>query len=202
MDKYLSMIPKNTLAFIAIVGGILFIVFSEPPHTICDSQIEVFKEEQKKFLYKDPKLKKVKTTRYETLIEHCKATNSPGGCYELFQDLRIFLHDLGTVPSECADAVSSLSEVKRALWDPMELLVQLGWGEKPPTAYHAKFGWLDTADLSLYCKMKGRIMSVYGEPAWNNFRERMMRDLPGAKDLPRNTVWDMSLFSENCARYP
>lgn len=202
MDKFLSLIPKNTLAFLSIVGGTLFIVLSEPPHSICDSQLEVFKSEQEKLLYKDPKSKKIITTKYQRLLEHCKITNNPGGCYELFQELKIFLHDLSTVPSECSGAVSSLTEVKKALWEPMELLVKLGWGEKPPTAYHAKFGWLDTADMSLYCRLKGRIIQVYGEPDWNAFREKMMRELPGAKDMPRNGVWDMSLFSENCARYP
>jgi hypothetical protein len=78
----------------------------------------------------------------------------------------------------------------------------LAWGETPPTAYHAKFGWLDTADVSLYCGLKTRIIAFYGDPAWSAFREKMMKELPGAKDLARNQVWDMSLFSENCSRYP
>jgi hypothetical protein len=84
----------------------------------------------------------------------------------------------------------------------MELLLRVAWGTKPPDAYHAKFGWLDTADISLFCKLKTRIISFYGEPAWNAYREKMMKELPGAKDIARETVWDLSLFSENCSRYP
>ena len=75
-------------------------------------------------------------------------------------------------------------------------------GEKPPAAYHSKFGWLDTADISLYCKLKGRYQATYGEGAWTSLREKMMKELPGAAEMPRNQVWDMIIFSENCARYP
>ncbi|NJL25126.1 MAG: hypothetical protein HC902_08090 [Calothrix sp. SM1_5_4] len=201
--NWLYTLSKNTLAFVVIAGGILFIIVSSPPHTVCDSQLRVLRESQKRFLYKDPENSKViKTTTYEYLRDRCKMTNNPGGCYELFQRMKGFLDGIGTLPSECSASAGRVSEYKRALWETSELIVRLAWGEQPPTAYHAKFGWLDTADVALYCRLKYRISQVYGEAAWNDFRERMMRELPGAKDLPRNQVWEMSLFSENCARYP
>lgn len=196
------MIPKNLLAFLAIVGGIAFIILSQPPHSLCDSQLEVINSSQRKFLFKDPKSKQILTTKYEILRDHCKMTNNPGGCYELFQELKNMLHDLATLTKECSSAVSDIKEYKRALWEPIEIMVRLGWGEAPPASYTAKFGWLDPADLSLFCRMKDRITTFYGDSGWENFREKMMRELPGAKDLPRNQVWDLSIFSENCARYP
>ncbi|MGE0528558.1 MAG: hypothetical protein AB7G93_17450 [Bdellovibrionales bacterium] len=202
MDNLLALVPKNLIAIFAIGAGILLIVFLQPPHTVCDSQLEILKESQKKFLFKDPKSKTQKTTPYQHLMDTCKLTNNPGGCYELFQELKVLTQDLEILSANCARAVGDLSEFRRALWDPAELLVRLAWGEKPPTAYHAKFGWLDTADISLFCKLKARIHATYGQDAWESFRERMMRDLPGAKDLPRNQVWEMSLLSENCQRYP
>ncbi|HMN66903.1 MAG TPA: hypothetical protein PKC28_00030, partial [Bdellovibrionales bacterium] len=118
MDKFLANAPKSTLAFIAVVGGILLIVFSQPPASICDSQIEVIKKSQDAFLYKDPKYPKaktLKTTRYEYLRDHCKTTNSPGGCYELFQEMKVLLQDLNTLPEECAAAAGSEMQFKRAL---------------------------------------------------------------------------------------
>lgn len=203
MDKWLAQFSKTTIAFCAIVGGILFIVLSDPPHTVCQSQIEVLKESQKHFLYKDPpKSKVIKTTKYTTQYNRCEGSKSPGGCYEFFQSIKVLLDDLQTVPSDCGAAVGEVSEVRKALWSTVELLVRLAWGEKPPAAYHAKFGWLDNADINLFCKLKVRITQMYGESSWNNFRERMMADLPGAKDLNRNQVWEMALLSENCARYP
>lgn len=202
MDRFLAGIPKTTLAFLAIVGGIIFIIMADPPKSVCDAQIEVIKASQKKFLYKPVKSKFIKTTKFEDRLEFCKTTNNPGGCYELFQDMKMFLHDLDNVPKDCSSAVGGISEFKKAMWDSMTLMVQLAWGDKPPTAYNAKFAWLDTADITLYCHLKNKLQNIYGESAWDNYREKMMKELPGAKELPRNTVWDMTIFSENCARYP
>lgn len=202
MDRFFANLPRDMLALLAISGGILFIVFSDPPYTVCDSQKELIKKSQEKFLYKDPKSKFLKTTKYEQLRDHCRASNNPGGCYELFQQIKTMLVDLSTINQECQAAVGRISEINKALWDTLELILRLAWGEKPPEAYHAKFGWLDTADISLFCKLKSRVSTVYGEDAWVRFREKMMLELPGAKDMPRNQVWDMSIFSENCARYP
>ncbi len=202
MDRILSIIPRNMVAFVAIVAGILFLVLSDPPHTLCDSQLEVLRESQKFFLYTDPKQPKIKTTKFERLRDRCKLTNDQGGCYELFLELKKMLYDFNTVSNDCGSSAGSVSEYKRALWESTELLIRLAWGEKPPEAYHSKFGWLDKADMSLYCNLKDKIQSWYGEASWSTFREKMMRELPGAKDMARNLVWDMSLFSENCARYP
>lgn len=202
MDRFLNMLPKNVLAVLAIGGGILFIVLSQPPHSVCDSQMEAIKKSQERFLYKDPKSKKITTTKYERLRDQCKIGNNPGGCYEYFQELKTMLHDLGTLTGECASRVSNETEFKKALWESMELVIQLAWGEKPPTSYNAKFGWLETADISLYCQLKNRILMVFGEEEWNRFREKTSVALPGAQPMSRNQLWDMSLFSENCARYP
>jgi hypothetical protein len=203
MDALLRVIPKNMLAFLAIAGGILFwVVIYDPPHTVCDSQLEAVKKTQAKFLYKDPKAKKINTTRYQTLYDNCKVTNQPGGCYELFREMKRLLEDLSNLSRECGAELGAVAEHKKALWDVMDLLLRIAWGTQPPGAYHAKFGWLDTADISLFCSLKNRITTFYGELAWSTFREKMMKELPGAKDLAREQVWDLSLFSENCSRYP
>lgn len=203
MDKILASIPKNMIAFLSIVSGILFIIFIvSPPKTVCDAQIELIQKSQAKFLYKNPKSKMVKTTKYQSRLEFCRSRNNPGACYELFHDMRNFLVDLSNVPHECNSSVGAIKEFDKAMWDSMTLIVQLAWGDKPPTAYNAKFGWLDTADLTLYCQLKNRLQIIYGETRWDNYREKTMNELPGAKELGRNQKWDMSIFSENCARYP
>lgn len=202
MDKFLAQFSKNALAVMAIGGGILFIIFSDPPKTVCHAQIAVIKEAQKNFLYPDATVKIATTTKYKTQLDRCKGSNNPGGCYEFFQNIRKLLEDFNAVSSECGSAIGKVTEVNKALWEPAELLVRLAWGEKPPPSYNQKFGWLDAADINLFCKLKTRLSYVYGEAAWNSFRERMMNELPGAKDLTRNQVWEMALLSENCARYP
>jgi hypothetical protein len=202
MDRILSMIPRNLLAFLAIVGGIAFIIISQPPHSICDSQIEVINKAQARFLFKDPKSKVKVTTAYQKLRDRCQNTNDPGGCYEWFQELRVMLHDLGTLTSECNDAISGQAEYSTAIKEPLEQMVKMAWGSAPPVSYTAKFGWLDTSDITLFCRLRDKYVLFYGDGVWENFRERVMQELPGAKDITRNQIWDLSIFSENCSRYP
>lgn len=98
--------------------------------------------------------------------------------------------------------MSDVSEYRRAIWDSTDLLVMLAWGRHPPVSPSAKFGWLEVSDISLYCSLKERIIAMYGEAEWRSYWERKMLELPGAKELSRNQVWELSLFSENCSRYP
>jgi len=197
-----TFIPKWFVAVLVIGGGIVGLLIYSPPHTVCKSQLEVFQEAQKHFLFLDPKKKKIETTKFRELIDHCKITNSPGGCYELFQETKMMLRDVGAVPSDCLSRLGEIAEVKKALTEVVELLVRLAWGEKPPGTYYQKFGWLDTADISLYCQLKDATTKVYGDEKWDSFREKMFKDLKGADKMNRNEIWDMTLFSENCARYP
>jgi hypothetical protein len=205
MDKFLAGIPKNILAVGAVALGIAFFLINDPPRTVCDSQIEAFKTAQADFLYKEknfPKAKKLTTRRYQYMHDLCRDSNNPGGCYEYFSLVRNLLRDLEAFPEECSTTPRKISEVDFVLKKTMEMMVRIAWGEQPPTAYHAKFNWLDTADIALYCKIKSYFIRIYGNPSWDAFQNKLMLDLPGAKDLPRNQIWDMSLFSENCARYP
>src|ERR1700679_3012220 len=133
MDRWLSLIPKGLLLVLVVGGGILFIVLSDPPHTVCESQLELFRQNQSRFLFLDPKREKILTTRYVRLIEHCKMTNDPGGCFELFSEIRTLLRDLQAVPSDCLERAGEIAEVKKAAWEVEDLIVRLAWGEKPPT---------------------------------------------------------------------
>lgn len=202
MDRWLAIIPKGLLLVLVVGGGILFIVLSDPPHTVCESQLEIFRQNQKRFLFLDPKKEKIVTTRYQRLVEHCKVTNDPGGCFELFSEMRTLIRDIQAVPSDCLSRAGDIAEVKKAVWEVEELLPKLAWGEKPPTTYHDKFGWLDTADVSLFCSLKRQISSIYGDEQWGPFQQKMLAQLPGIDNMAPSEVLDMTLFSERCENYP
>lgn len=197
----IAQLSKTALAILLIAGGVLAIVIFNPPVTVCDAQKEAFKESQKKFLYLDEKQKAVKKTKYADMYALCKSTNTPGGCYELFRDLKHMISDLKNVPRECGSAVGEMTEVKKAIWESAELLVRIAWGFKPPQTYYEKFSWLDSADMALFCQLKDTAENLYGANSWTNFRERMFNELPGAKELPRNQVWENMILSVNCAKY-
>lgn len=202
MNRLLELVPKNVLAFLLIAAGTAIIIIKQPPHSVCDSQVEVVNKDQAQFLFKDPNSKSARTTRYESMRDTCKATNNPGGCYELFQDLKGLLDEIASLGSECEVALGEQKPYHQVLTESADLMARLAWGDKPPESYNTKFGWLEEADVALFCRLHDRIGVMYGETAWDSLRESTMADLPGAKDLVRNQIWDLSLFSENCARYP
>ncbi|MCB0407011.1 MAG: hypothetical protein KDD34_02340, partial [Bdellovibrionales bacterium] len=169
--------------------------------TLCDAQMEVFKKGQQGFLYTHPENKSEKTPQQIKLINMCKISNSPGGCFEYFMKMKKLLVDVRAVPDECLDTLSGVTAYKKALWDTVLLLAQLAWGEKPPETYYEKFNWLTPADLSLFCDLKRTLQLSYGTSAWNSFQEEIMRNYPGASALDRKSIWEKSILSVNCSQY-
>lgn len=207
MDQWLRSLPKGVVAFVAIALGIVGIIFFNPPRTLCDTQLELLSKSQEGFLSPDPNSRVSKTSGFQRLSDHCKTTNSPGGCYELFQRMNKLLDDLKKVPDECVPEVSSggvtnTDALKPALYKTLKLLAQLAWGESPPRNHFDKLSWLDAADISLFCRLKSTVQRTYDKSDWETFQESLFRDLPGAAQLPRGTAWNAMILSLNCSRYP
>lgn len=202
LDEVLAKLSKTTIASILLVGGVIFIVLSDPPHTVCDSQMEAFKKSQIGFLTKDPDNKAEKDPLFSRLLAQCKIANSPGGCYELFLQMRKMMEKSKAISLECNDELGTYPQFKQSILGVAELIMQLAWGEQPPESYYEKFGWLDTADISLYCNLKERAIATLDGPAWNAFVDKSMLALPGAENLQRDKVWSNSIASVNCGRYP
>lgn len=201
LDRFLANLPKNILATLIVGGGIFFIILVDPPHTICDAQLDTFKEAQLGFVYLDPQNKSVQTTDYELLTKQCRVSNSPGGCYELFARLKALISDIESIPKECTSKAAGEGKVRKLLWEALDLMAKLAWGEKPPQSYYEKFGWLEPPDLLLYCDLRRTVVRLYGKPAWEQFREGLFKTLPGATGLQRTQVWEHMLLSINCDQY-
>ena len=202
MNQFFQTLSRGTFAFIAIGAGIIFIIATDPPHTLCDSQVDSFKANQTNFLYVNPKNKSEKTPRHEKLLNQCKISNNPGGCYQYFFEMRRLFQALKAVPEECNKEVASLREVKSSVEEAIELMAQIAWGEKPPETYYEKFNWLDPAAISLFCRLKFVMTDSYGKSTWDRFQEKVMMASPGAKDISRTQMWEKSIFSVNCTQYP
>lgn len=202
MDQFFKSLSRTTLAFLVIGGGILFIIITDPPHTLCDSQLEAFEKSQQGFLYLNPKNKGAETTKHQRLVNQCKISNNPGGCYEYFLGLKEMLKDVRAVPDECLEDLGGVSRYRKAVWEAIGLLADLAWGEKPPETYYEKFGWLNTADVSLFCHLKQNAVTIWGREEWRRYQEKKMLAHAGAESMERKKIWEATLFSVNCAEYP
>ncbi len=202
MNDFFNQLSKGTLAALVIGAGILFLLIYDPPRSVCDIQVDTFRQSQDRFLYPQKKGVVEMRPEFDRLIDHCRGTNSPGGCYEFFLQMRTMVADMNKVSRECRSRVGRVRNLKTRVLDSLELLVRLAWGESPPASYTQKFGWLDAADMSLFCSLRLVVELFYGESEWEKFRERMFEILPGAAEMPRQEVWELMIVSENCARFP
>ncbi len=203
MLNILLSLPKTILVILVLATAIIFIVAEDPPHTVCRTQIENFKQSQKGWLYKDPNVKTRKEPLMDVMIETCKKhNNSPGRCYGLFSRTRKFIRDFRLVSHSCRKEFASLSEVKKKMFSLYSLMIRLAWGDKPPTAYQDKLNWFSEADMSLFCLIKKQALFFYGPVALEQWQKKTFKKLPGAKKLRSAQLKEFSIVSENCAHYP
>ncbi len=213
-------IPRPLLIVLVLLGGIGFFFLAQPPHSICNSQLEVLKETQKGAIF--PSLNKniQKPALYSRLVDNCKMGNSPGACYELFSVLKKLIRDLNGTQVECLQPFGEVEEVKKALREGLRLMVQLAWGDKPPEKGMEKFGWFEASDIALFCNLKELFVKIYGSEEWESYRSSTYAKLPGeaqiindgvcencdkikkaADVMPAEEVWVRSLFSVRCEQY-
>jgi hypothetical protein len=200
MIDWLKSLPKTMFVALVLGAGVLFIVLQDPPHGICDARMTAFKAANVGFMDKDPATP-LRTRRYERLLDICKQTNNVGGCFELFQKLREMVKAARLTGTECYAKLGNISEFEGILKESLDLMVKIAWGSQPPATPALKTGWLDAADLNLFCELKSLMTDVYGKDAWTGFMEPYFKSLPQANTLPRQETWGRMIFSLNCQAY-
>lgn len=224
MDKFIESLPKPVLVFLVLVVGIVVFMLIDPPHSICDTQATTFREMQTGNLFdRVETVKRQKRTLPATLgraKQACQAGNSSGSCYEYFTSLREVARGIGNVSPQCMGAVFSINEVTVAINDGVEIMTRLAWGAKPPEVGFDRFGWMQEADMAIFCRLKNVYIRSKGEEAWTALRKAISKKLPGEEIIatgdaamfaaePRKAsdimseqdIWDRSLFSVRCDNF-
>jgi hypothetical protein len=202
LDHLLNTLPKTVIAMVVIAIGFVVIVASDPPRTVCDSQFELFQQQQSEFIYggvdsegktRPPSVNKMYTT--------CKESNSPGGCFEYFLRLKKLNQDLELVPKQCSETFAANSELNTWVLKSMNLMTQISWGDRGPASVTRKNAWFDASDLSTFCDLKKHATQIYGIEAMDKWREGLLSNLPESEKLDRDSVYQKSLISTPCEAY-
>ena len=199
LDK-LYKLPRFLLVFILLASGVVFVLVNDPPHTLCKTQIEQFKKAEKGILFKDS-LSVYKQPLMVRLIEQCKLSNAPGGCYDLFGRLRRLLRHFRLVSSDCTSQLSSLKEVKKILFGQLQIMTLLSWREEILAGKVSKFNWLSSADMTLFCRIKNKVILFYGRPLYSQFEQGVIKSLPGSEKQSPDFIKKKTIFSEPCSKY-
>lgn len=220
MENFINSLPKPVLAILAIIIGIFVFMIISPPHTVCDTQQETFKELQKGNLFPTEVKKNKIPPAIARAKEACQLGNSAGSCYEYFMVLKKIADDIGKSSSECTSQIFNVAEVKSALNDGIELMVRLAWGIKPPEPGLERFGWMQEAEIAIFCRLKNIYLRANGEEAWVALRKKVSEKLPGeeiplsgdpsqvtveprkaTEVLSEQDIWNRSLFSVRCEAF-
>lgn len=201
MDEIIKALPQWLLVFIILCVGVLIFYLAMPPHTACDSQLDVFKKSQTPFLFLDEKKSYVSTVGFTKSVETCKKGNGHGSCRELFDGLSRIMLDLKVVPDKCLQQIAEVDQIKGAVWVSLDLFTRIAWGETAPASSFERTNWFDSSHLRTYCALKRLSTDLYGEESWSPFVQSTLQKLPQYNQLTPQEAWPRTLLSLNCDSY-
>lgn len=201
VDAFIANMPRALLAALVLILAFGVIVRFNPPRTLCDAQMEMFRESQKSFLFGFESKKIARKPRAQELAEVCRFQAGPGGCFAFLDGLRKLVADVSAAGSQCEVEAAGVAEVNLAVWEGLDLMVRLAWGDRGPRTYLQRTGWLDSNDVLLFCRLRRVAVGLYGQPAYDAFREKTLSSLPESSGMPREQILDRSLFGASCSNF-
>ncbi|MDE0092691.1 MAG: hypothetical protein OXN83_05360 [Oligoflexia bacterium] len=200
MLSNLYKLPKAVIASLFIGGAIIFIILNDPPHTLCDTQLEHFKSLQKGLVYKNKKDFHKEKSLLKRKKQTCQSENTPGACYEYFAYLKRLLKDFRVLSTQCKPIIFSEIQVKSALSEALTLITALAWREEVLTGQVSKYNWLTRTDMYLFCNIKSKYIQHYGRSTYENLEQQILNLLP-TKNKNRELIFKWSILSESCLKY-
>ena len=175
---------KVALVLVVILGALYLL---NPPASVCQSEIELFKDSNQNI-----------GKTYRRSLARCQEDPTIGGCIEFFEFVNGFTKKIKYVGNQCTPELKEQNTVKVIIPSAAEMYVRAAWGSKPPGSAAEKRGFLDLSYTVQYCRIRSQFRSILGEDAWNGFVNRMLADLPGARDIGRDQTWARSILSDPC----
>ena len=183
-------LPKSILVTLLLVAGVALVVLYNPPQSVCNLQLEVYKEKYNSFLFK-------KGSFFDISLEDCKKNNTPGGCYALFFNIHKLIQSFRTVDSKCHADLTQEQKIKKALLDTYKLFVAISWGEGPQDDLSNPLAWLSRNDVRTFCQIQSQIRHYYGDRMLSQLDQQTLNSLESANNI--NVLRKFSILSESCS---
>jgi hypothetical protein len=211
MDQFLASIPKLMIGPLVIILVIFYFVYDDPPKTVCDLQFEIFKQENEKYIYGHTKKGVRFSPEFQKELTLCQQQNSPGACFNWMEGIKKTIHSSRNIPNECnAEKMSSLRQLKQFAgdadlmtpfkqWMTISLYTfsQISWNEST-VVRKGLFNWLDSEDLSLYCRLKNEYIRLYGLEAYTQLQNSLHSQLIQLKKMTPKDTWERTILSYRC----
>jgi hypothetical protein len=220
MEKFFATLPKPILILGVLLSGVIVLFVLNPPHSVCDTVVDTFRESLKGVIYPRKEDKRTFPPKILQAQEVCEQGVTTGACFDYFAILKLVAKQISKAPKECAPNLYEISEVKKVIDIGIEKMILMAWGEQPPEPGPTRFGWFQEAEIALFCLLRGTLERSLGEEGVTAFRRKIFAKLPGslpivgkdptqlaiAGDLAvskftEEEIWARSLFSVRCDNY-
>jgi len=192
LSKIEQLAPQWFLALVAVAGAVVFMLYYDPPHNICETQKQAYVQQQKKFLA---------GRQYNEFFEQCLRSNSRGGCTPYFDGFKKAMDDFQVLDPQCSDVIAGGGRVRSTFSSFLVQTTRLAWGDEGPESIHVRESWLGPSQLRVFCRVKNFYINSYGEDKYILFRNSVLKKLPNKRKLKNIEIKDRSLFSISCGRY-
>lgn len=199
MIQSILSLPKHILAVLVIVLGILFFVLQDPPQTVCDIQEASYKDQNQSLLF-EQKSSSTKSSRINTNIRSCLDNNTPGACYDLFQNVRELIHSFKVIHSECYTQIIQIPQVKQAFQTVYRLFVTISFNDGDEGNAPQPLRWLTFNDVTLFCHLRRQIELLLGLEFANNLDKTIYEQ--SSLELSFSQFSRFSILSQDCQQYP
>jgi hypothetical protein len=211
MDQFFASIPKFVVGPLVVILVIVYLVYDDPPKTVCDLQIEIFQKENEKYIYGHTKKNVRFSPQYQKELSLCQQQNSPGACFDWMQGIQRTVHSSRNIPDECsAEKMSFLRKLKQYTgasdilspfkqWLTVSLYTfsQISWNEGV-VVRQGLYGWLDNEDILRYCQVKNEYIRLFGKEAYTQLQNSLHAQLIKLKKKPAKEVWERTILSYRC----
>jgi hypothetical protein len=171
----------HVLAFVVLSLGVAFIFLTQDKRQDCDIFIENFQKATQSDLYSQTFKNSAFPPRVLGALEVCREGNNGGACLDLRQIVLKVLEAGDRVPHRCQEALSLSDPLKNTFIEFLKVYLEMAWGGEPPkSANHLGEGsWLDYSDYALFCRVKNRLLSLYGQDFNQKMESYLLKDLWG-----------------------
>lgn len=170
---------KPLVIFVVLVAGVLFIVLSDPPKSLCDTQIESFRDHEVGNIFPGKGKRLARSPRFNQSYDRCMATNNSGGCSEFFMSVEKFLNNTNVIGADCLVSFSEAEDVKKVFTEGYRLMNQLAWRSRTESTIGGdpRVGWLTYSFLNTYCHLRDRYQLFYSDEGVDSLNEIVIADL-------------------------
>lgn len=201
LDQLIMKFPPWFVAVVVLAVFVVGLYVFNPPTTVCDVQMDVFKRAQRSFLATTGRGSVQLRSEIDRSIRQCLEGNSPGACLDLFRGMGRLATDLEAVQSQCVAAVGEVPGVRAAVLRSAEVMVQVAWGDAGPMSQAGRASWLDTADVAVFCRLRRAATAIVGREAFEAWQQSVLGKLPGFSKLQREDALSKTLFAVNCESF-